>query len=149
MSANTPAWTTPGPIDQAAYEEAEARKGTAAANPVLSLAPEPAPGTRRGAGADGSAAGQAGADHRSPAQIEAEIEQTRDRLAGTLDELTERLSPRAAMRRGNASVRSAFRGPDGSVRKDRAAMAAGALAALAGGAVALRKLRHLGRPHTD
>ena len=148
MSANKPAWTTPGPIDQAAYEEAEARKGTAAANPVLSLAPSPAGGHRAAlAAADGAV--EHAPDTRSPAEIEADIEQTRFRLAGTLDELTERLSPRAAMRRGNASVRSAFRGPDGSVRKDRAAMAAGALAALAGGAVALRRLRHLGKPHTS
>jgi hypothetical protein len=149
MSANKPAWTTPGPIDQAAYEEAEARKGTAAANPVLSLAPGGHAGGHRAALATADGAVEHAPDTRSPAEIEADIEQTRFRLAGTLDELTERLSPRAAMRRGNASVRSAFRGPDGSVRKDRAAMAAGALAAVAGAAVALRKLRHLGRPHTN
>jgi len=146
MSANKPVWTTPGPIDQAAYEEAEARKGTAAANPVLSLAPSPPGGGHRAALAAADGAVEHAADTRSPAEIEADIEQTRYRLAGTLDELTERLSPRAAMRRGNASVRGVFRGPDGSVRKDRAAIAAGALAALAGGAVALRKLRNLGRP---
>ena len=142
MSAKKTAWTAPGSIDPATDNAAEARKGTAAANPVLSLAPEPAPGTRRGAGSDGSAAGQAGADHRSPAQIEAEIEQTRDRLAGTLDELTERLSPRAALRRADSAVRGTFASPDGAVRKDRAAMAAGALLTVVGGCVALRVVRH-------
>ena len=137
MSAKKTAWTAPGSIDPAADDAAEARKGTAAANPVLSLAPEPAPGTRRGAGADGSAA-----DHRSPAQIEAEIEQTRDRLAGTLDELTERLSPRAALRRADSAARGAFVNPEGAVRKDRAAMAAGTVLAVVGGWVALRLARH-------
>jgi len=149
MSANKPAWTTPGPIDQAAYQEAEARKGTAAANPVLSLAPSPPGGRHRAALAASDGAVEHAPDTRSPAEIEADIEQTRYRLAGTLDELTERLSPRAALRRGNASVRSAFRGQDGSVRKDRTALAAGALVVLAGGAVALRKVRGLGKVRKD
>jgi hypothetical protein len=143
MSAKKTAWTAPGSIEPATDNATEARKGTAAANPVLSLAPEPAPGTRRGAGGpNGSGAGQAGADHRSPAEIEAEIEQTRDRLAGTLDELTERLSPRAALRRADSAVREAFVNRDGAVRKDRAGMAAGALLAVVGGCVALLVVRH-------
>jgi len=120
-----------------AVEPAEARKGTAAADPVLSLAPKPAAGTRR----DSASAGEHAPDNRSPAEIEADIEQTRDRLAGTLDELSERLSPRAALRKANSSVRGAFVTPDGSVRKDRAAIALGALVSVLGGAVAVRTLR--------
>ena len=141
MSAKKPAWTAPGPIDQAAHDPAEARKGTAAENPVLSLAPAPAAGTRRNGSAGDDGSGHA-ADTRSPAQIEAEIEQTRDRLAGTLDELSERLSPRAALRRADSAVRETFASPDGAVRKDRAAMAAGALLAAVGGCVALLRVRH-------
>jgi hypothetical protein len=141
MSAKKPTWTAPGPIEPGASNTVEARKGTAAANPVLSLSADASPGTRRTAGTDGSAGGQGAADHRSPAEIEAEIEQTRDRLAGTLDELTERLSPRAALRRANATAREAFTGPDGGVRKDRAAMVGGVLLAAVGGVVALQMVR--------
>jgi hypothetical protein len=139
MSAKKTAWTTPGPIDQADRAAAEDRKGTAAANPVLSLAPKPAPGrSRAAASADGA---ENAPDTRSPAEIEADIEQTRSRLAGTLDELSERLSPRAVLRKADAAVRGAFVAPDGAVRKDRAALALGAAASAVGGLVALRRRR--------
>jgi hypothetical protein len=139
MSTDKPAWTTPGPIDQAALD-AESRKGTAADHPVLSLSPagEHAPG-RRDAVATGEV--DTGHDHRSPAEIEADINETRYRLAETLDELSERLSPRAALRKANTSVRGAFVGPDGAVRKDRAALVAGAVLAAVGGLLALRGMR--------
>jgi Protein of unknown function (DUF3618) len=133
MSAKKAAWTAPGSIEPPT-DSAEARKGTAAAHPVLSLSLAPPAGTRR----DGSSAGKDGQpDTRTPAEIEADIAQTRVRLAGTLDELSERLSPRAAVRRANSNVRGAFVTPEGSVRKDRAAMVAGGLAAVVGGGVAL------------
>lgn len=131
MSANKPAWTAPGSIDPAGTESAEARKGTAASNPVLSLAPAPPAGAGRGEPADG----------RSPAEIEAAITQTRDRLAGTLDELSERLSPRAALRRANSAARGAFVSSDGAVRKGRTAIVAGSLAAAVGGFVTWRVMR--------
>jgi hypothetical protein len=133
MSAKKAAWTAPGSIEPPTDDSAEARKGTAAAHPVLSLSLAPAAGARR----NGSSGHEGQPDTRTPAQIEADIAQTRVRLAGTLDELSERLSPRAAVRRANSSVRGAFTTPDGSVRKDRSAMAAGALAAVVGGGVAL------------
>lgn len=143
MSTKKRGWTEPGPIDYETHTATETRKGTAASNPVLSLAPRPATPTARGSAAGSRAHGsERTADHRSPAQIEAEIEQTRDRLAGTLDELTERLSPRAALRRADSAVRGTFASPDGAVRKDRAAMAAGALLTVVGGCVALRVVRH-------
>ena len=140
MSRKKPGWTEPGAlIDRDAIEPAvESRKGTAAQNPVLSLAPTPQPpGTGR---ADDSADSDAEhpSDTRSAAEIEADIAQTRDRLAGTLDELSERLSPRAALRRANSSVRDVFVAPDGSVRKDRAALTLGALLSVVGGLVAAR-----------
>jgi hypothetical protein len=135
-------WTAPGPLDQSSPEAADARKGTAAANPVLSLSPDRRPAPRR---ASGATSGEHDAEHapdtRSAAEIEADIEQTRDRLAGTLDELTERLSPRTALRKANTAARGAFVTPEGSVRKDRAAVVLGTLAAVVAGAVALRK-RH-------
>ena len=140
MSRKKPGWTEPGTVvDRTAIDHAlEARKGTAAAHPVLSLAPAPAPAVSRHEAAESN--GHA-PDTRSPAQIEADITATRDRLAGTLDELSERLSPRGVLRQANSSVRGAFLAEDGSVRKDRAAMAVGALAAVLGGLVAARKLR--------
>ena len=141
MSRKKPGWTEPGTvIDRAAQQAAEARKGTAAQHPVLSLAPNPQqPAGRRAAPARGDSGHEP--DTRSPAEIEADIERTRDRLAGTLDELTERLSPRAVLRRANSCVRGVFVAEDGSVRGDRAALTVGALVSAVGGAVALRKLR--------
>jgi len=133
MSAKKHAWTGPGTIEDG--DPAESRKGTAAANPVLSLSPQ-SQASLRAAEGNGS-----NADHRSPAQIEADIEHTRDRLAVTLDELTERLTPRALMRRTNAKARGAFVTPQGSVRKDRAAIVAGSLVSVLSGVVALRMLR--------
>lgn len=135
MSANKPAWTSPGPVEQS-HEAAEARKGTAAADPVLSLAPDHR--GHRGSAADASPNGQQAPDKRTPAEIEADIELTRNRLAGTLDELTERLSPRAALRKANKTARGAFVTPDGDVRKGRAAMVAGAVTGVLGAVLALR-----------
>jgi len=159
MSRKKPGWTEPGAvIDRETQRAAEARKGTAAANPVLSLAPTPPqPVVRRHGGSGGPTGSGAsvrstaspasakdgsgdGKDTRSPAEIEADIERTRQRLADTLDELSERLSPRAVLRRGNSVVRGAFVAEDGSVRGDRAALTAGAVLTAVGGAVALRKL---------
>ena len=136
MSSKKAAWTAPGSIEPPTDDSAEARKGTAAAHPVLSLSLAPPADARRdGQGSSGGRQGQA--DNRSPAEIEADIAQTRVRLAGTLDELSERLSPRGAMRRANSSVRGAFTTSAGSMRKDRAAMVAGILVAVAGGCVGL------------
>jgi hypothetical protein len=139
MSAKKLGWTEPGSIiDPAAHHAAESRKGTAAANPVLSLAPRPQTPTHRGAAGGGH---EREPDNRSPAQIEADIEHTRDRLAGTLDELSERLTPRALVRRANTKTRGLFVAPDGGMRKDRAAIAAGSVISVLGGCVALRRLR--------
>ena len=140
MSRKKPGWTEPGAVIDRDEPAVESRKGTAAQNPVLSLAPTPQPpGTGRAAGsADSDADAEHPSDTRSAAEIEADIAQTRDRLAGTLDELSERLSPRAALRRANSSVRDVFVATDGSVRKDRAALTLGALLSVVGGLVAVR-----------
>ena len=139
MSRRKPDWTEPGAaLDRPAIDDAlEASKGTAAEHPVLSLAPEPA--ARRAAPLEGEV--RAAPDHRAPAEIEADIAATRDRLAGTLDELSERLSPRGVLRQANTRARGVFLAEDGSVRKDRAALAAGSLLAVLGGFVAARRIR--------
>ncbi|HTJ69687.1 MAG TPA: DUF3618 domain-containing protein [Actinospica sp.] len=142
MSRKKPEWTEPGAaVDRVEINDAlEASKGTAAAHPVLSLAPDRAPAVTRTAPPRTVTEGEV-VDHRSPAQIEADIAATRDRLAGTLDELQERLSPRGMLRQANTRARSTFVAEDGAVRKDRAALAVGAVAAVLGGLVAARKLR--------
>lgn len=141
MSRKKPDWTEPGvAVERAEIDDAlEAQKGTAAEHPVLSLAPERAPATRPATAPvrTGPVHGEI-MDHRSPAAIEADIAATRDRLAGTLDELSERLSPRGVLRQANTSARGVFLSEDGSVRKGRAALAVGGLVAVLGGLVAVR-----------
>jgi hypothetical protein len=69
-----------------------------------------------------------------PAAIEAEIEATRARLAGTVDELSGRLQPKEIGRRSLAGaqtrVRAATTTPDGAPRVERLAAIGAALAVL-------------------
>ena len=81
---------------------------------------------------------------QTSAQIEAEIEATRVRLAGTVDELATRVQPKEIARRSaedaKAKLQAATHTDDGRLRTERVAAvgaAAGLLAALAG----LRALR--------
>lgn len=50
---------------------------------------------------------------RDPDMIQREIEQTRDALAGTLDQLADRYSPKAVASRGQRAVVSKLRSPVG------------------------------------
>ncbi|MGL5858008.1 MAG: DUF3618 domain-containing protein [Angustibacter sp.] len=63
-------------------------------------------------------------ESRKPAEIEAHIEMTRQRLAGTVDELSARLQPHEIGRRAAAGAGRRLRGaattPDGSPRVERA-----------------------------
>jgi MYXO-CTERM domain-containing protein len=81
---------------------------------------------------------------QTPAQIEAEIEATRVRLAGTVDELAIRVQPKEIARRSaedaKAKLHSATHTEDGSLRTERIAAAAGALAVIVG-LVTLRRRR--------
>jgi hypothetical protein len=134
-------WTRPGAIDAD-----EASKGTAAANPVLVVTPE-----RNVAGVpieNGHAPHRDGAgaeelrDTRSPAEIEADLGRTREHLSETLDELSERLSPRDLARRGGQRVKAQFVDEQtGQVRHGRVAAALGGLGAAVGALVGLRKVR--------
>jgi len=82
-----------------------------------------------------------------PSQIESDIEATRERLAGTVDELAVRLHPKEIGRRSvadvKARVRHATTTPDGSLRTERFAAVGAALAAL----VALVVVRRRKRSH--
>lgn len=81
---------------------------------------------------------------QTPAQIEAEIEATRVRLAGTVDELTTRVQPKEIARRSAQDVKakaySATHTEDGHLRTERVA-AVGAAAALLAALASVRVLR--------
>jgi hypothetical protein len=81
---------------------------------------------------------------QSPAEIEAEIEATRLRLAGTVDELATRVQPKEIARRSaqdaKAKAFAATHTEDGKLRTERVA-AVGAAAALLGALAVVRALR--------
>lgn len=66
---------------------------------------------------------------RSLQSLEAELAAARVRLASTVDELAEAVSPQVVARRQADKVRDWFVGPEG-VRRDRVAKVAGAVAGL-------------------
>jgi hypothetical protein len=70
---------------------------------------------------------------RTPAQIEADIEATRARLAGTVDAIADRVKPANVARRGVDAAKAQVVAPDGSLRVERVA----ALAAVVAGVVGL------------
>jgi hypothetical protein len=72
-------------------------------------------------------------DASSPHQLEQEIEATRQRLAGTIDELMFRASPKNIAKRETAAVKAYFVGPSGAPRTDNILKVAGGIV----GAVAL------------
>ncbi len=125
-------WSPASPVDRE-----EARKGTAAAKPVLVMTPD---GAVAGVRLDG--AGVHVKDIRSPAEIEADIDRTREHLAATLDELSDRLTPRNLARSGGRIVKAQFVDVEtGKVRAGRVAVVAGGGVAMIAGLLALRGLR--------
>ena len=73
---------------------------------------------------------------QSPAQIEADIEATRARLAGTVDELADRMAPKEIARRtaegAKAKAYAETHTPEGGLRTERiAAVGAAAVPAIA------------------
>jgi hypothetical protein len=81
----------------------------------------------------------------SPSEIEKEIQQRRDHLAATIDELAGRAKPKEIVRRTTAGVqlkaRSFTHTPDGQLRSERLGAIGGALAVVAGVMVFVRR-RH-------
>lgn len=68
---------------------------------------------------------------RSPAEIEAEIERTRARLAGTVDAIADRVKPANVARRGAESARAQVVDEQGNIRTSRVAVIAAVAAAAA------------------
>jgi hypothetical protein len=107
--------------------------------------------TASGAPAQAAAKADAPAPVRSAAQIEAELNATRDRLAGTVAILEERLNPRHVMDRtvadAKGKVRRFYLDDAGRVRPDRVALTAGAaVAGLIGLRLAFKGLHWLTAP---
>jgi hypothetical protein len=80
-----------------------------------------------------------------PAAIESDIEVTRARLAGTVDELAVRLHPKEIGRRSVRDARSRLRAatmtPEGDLRVERVAAIVAAVVALCGLLVRARRRR--------
>ena len=74
----------------------------------------------------------AGRPERTPAEIEADIERTRARLAGTVDAIAEKVKPANVARRGVESAKSQLVDERGELRPDRVAAAAVAVSAVLG-----------------
>ena len=74
----------------------------------------------------------ADARERTPAEIEADIERTRARLAGTVDAIAERVKPANVARRGALSARAQVIDPQGNLRPKRVAVLAAAVAGAVG-----------------
>ena len=72
--------------------------------------------------------------------LENEIEQTRERLGATIDQLVYRASPKTIARREIASVKAYFVDPSGAPRQDNILKVAGGAAGVVALFVIVRKL---------
>jgi hypothetical protein len=71
-------------------------------------------------------------DDRTPAQIEADIEATRLRLAGSVDAIADHVSPRNVADRAVARLKAQVVDEQGNLRMDRVAVIAGVGVAVVG-----------------
>ncbi len=78
---------------------------------------------------------------RSMDEIEAELDATRQRLAGRIDELEEYVQPNNVARRQLDKVRGVFVDEYGGIKPDRVLMAAGIVIAVVGIGALLRRRR--------
>jgi uncharacterized protein DUF3618 len=92
-----------------------------------------------------SGADKSGGTPESPAALERAIQDRRDHLAATIDELTARAKPKEIARRGAAEAQRRFltltHTPDGQLRTERLAAVAGAVTVLGGVLIFLRRRR--------
>ena len=78
---------------------------------------------------------------RSMDEIEAELQATRDRLAGRIDDLTDYVKPANVVERQKAKLKSVFVDEYGGIKPDRVLMAAGVVVAILGLGVLRRRRR--------
>jgi Protein of unknown function (DUF3618) len=79
-------------------------------------------------------------DARTPDQITADIATTRNRLAGTIDQLVYRAKPKTIAQRQLESTKASFYDTNGALRKDRVAIVAGVAVGFVALIVAIRKI---------
>ena len=72
--------------------------------------------------------------------LENEIEQTRERLGATIDQLVYRASPKTIVRREVATVKAHFVDPSGAPRQDNIIKVVGGVAAVVALFVIVRKI---------
>jgi hypothetical protein len=72
--------------------------------------------------------------------LEREMEETRDRLAATIDELVTRTNPKNVLQRQVAAVKAVFVDADGDPRTDNILKAAGGVAGFVGLLVLIRRV---------
>lgn len=79
-------------------------------------------------------------DDRSPAQIEKDLADTRNRLAGTVDSLVDQLHPKRILERRLETLKARFSKPDGSIDVAKIAPIAIGVVVVVSGFVGLRIL---------
>jgi hypothetical protein len=77
---------------------------------------------------------------RSPESIEKDLEDTREQLADTIDQLLYRASPKTIIKREIASIRAFFVDPQGNPRTDNILKVAGGVAGFVAFVVVIRKV---------
>ena len=77
---------------------------------------------------------------RTPDEISAEIAQTRNRLAGTIDQLVYRAKPQTIVQRQIATTKASFYDERGSLRTDKVAIVVGAVVGAVAVVIAIRKI---------
>lgn len=80
------------------------------------------------------------AEKQSLDSLETEIEAARERLAGTIDQLAYRASPKTIVRREIASVKAHYVDADGNPRTDNILKTAGAVVGFVAVMIVVRKL---------
>ncbi|MGN6575306.1 MAG: DUF3618 domain-containing protein [Nocardioides sp.] len=80
------------------------------------------------------------AEKQSLDSLENEIEAARERLAGTIDQLAYRASPKTIVRREIASVKAHYVDADGNPRTDNILKTAGAVVGFVAVMIVIRKL---------
>jgi hypothetical protein len=79
-------------------------------------------------------------DARSNDSIEREMEETRERLATTIDQLIYRTSPKTVVRREIAAVKGTFVDPDGNPRTENILKVAAGVAGFIAVIVVIRRV---------
>lgn len=77
---------------------------------------------------------------RTPEEIANEIAVTRNRLAGTIDQLVYRGKPKTIVQRQVSTALASFRNEDGSLRTEKLLIVAGVVVAAVATVVTIRKL---------